>query len=1084
MPYYHLITTAILITGLAGITSGTATWSTEGVSNVSLSPDDQTTPFEGGLQCVYYNHTFCNLTRRSYHCTESVEFCPSDGGPPHCYASWTTTQSGDEIMMKGCHTDGWDEFCMSAENGRCIPQQDGERKFCCCSGANFCNNVTANATIKVTVGNGSADVCKEQHSCQAIGCGPAMNAACKCDSLCPFFNDCCYDYEEICSDEDEVSSFGLREGGNYTCVGNSLMQQGYWLVTSCPGSFQNEEVLNKCQISDPDSVLAHVPVSDNMGIPYRNVHCAVCNGIDATAVKAWEVQAMCNPSSIQHVIRNETTSPEEKLAMIAQKCPLKIDSQSFPIQIPKPRSCFSDLIGMCTSTDLQRIFGAGCSSYTAVVNVGNTSYKNPHCFLCNHDLSRAPEINCRREQEIPHYEKQNGPSVYGGGPERILPIGPRIVPISVLMDFGSDKLRLMRKETVLQEETMTCPEGQVYNPTLALCQHLVCPDGYRLVNRRCKKDAETIPSESDLKCAEATDFQLIFQMEMNDYQAVDCSSKAKMVELVQCVQNTTQEAVKGEWSRLNKSDYVRCLDENTEKTFKLLEAVFCIKNDFHKHFLLLHSLDSRTLNDMIRTCSLNILQVAQHAKYNCSGQTTQRKSFLVNTRNYSSPLQDHNLSNQHIDEYKFGSGIITEYKLNKSSGTVHKMTTLEYCSENASVSWTCPLVALSRSLFKQVDNVSETLQYLPTGDVYEKADYMYQKDGTVLVCLTLDYTYTQLSNVTFFLYSNTQVILSTAGTSLSVVACAVTLLTYTVFPVLRKRSGSKSIMNLIVALLIAQLLLLVNGQATNIPWLCAVVSATAHYFWLAAFCWMNVLSLDLCYTFGSIAKLQRSVSDKTIFLLYMMYAWGLPIIVIVPCIAVHICECTSLQYGNEYVCWIVDSATVQEGSGYSNLLAFGLPIALLILINIVLYGLTVAGIRQTKSTTARMQMTVSEASKTKRTLKELFIYIKIGSLMGFSWAFSFAAAFSHTESLWYVAIVLNSLQGVFIFMSFTMNSRVWNLWRRNLVGEKRQKSGITKKKEMQSSDAAVTQSTSLLNATKEEAHRTVKQTKKHMQTPM
>ena len=52
-----------------------------------------------------------------------------------------------------------------------------------------------------------------------------------------------------------------------------------------------------------------------------------------------------------------------------------------------------------------------------------------------------------------------------------------------------------------------------------------------------------------------------------------------------------------------------------------------------------------------------------------------------------------------------------------------------------------------------------------------------------------------------------------------------------------------------------------------------------------------------------------------------------------------------------------------------------------------------------------------------------FVYIKLFFLMGISWIVGFIAPFLGNNILWYVFVILNSLQGVFIFVAFVMNKR-------------------------------------------------------------
>ena len=69
------------------------------------------------------------------------------------------------------------------------------------------------------------------------------------------------------------------------------------------------------------------------------------------------------------------------------------------------------------------------------------------------------------------------------------------------------------------------------------------------------------------------------------------------------------------------------------------------------------------------------------------------------------------------------------------------------------------------------------------------------------------------------------------------------------------------------------------------------------------------------------------------------------------------------------------------------------------------------------------------------------LFFQIASLMGFTWIFGYIAAFTGVVALWYIYIILNSLQGLFIFISFICNGRVGLLWSAKLgVNLVRQKS--------------------------------------------
>lgn len=56
--------------------------------------------------------------------------------------------------------------------------------------------------------------------------------------------------------------------------------------------------------------------------------------------------------------------------------------------------------------------------------------------------------------------------------------------------------------------------------------------------------------------------------------------------------------------------------------------------------------------------------------------------------------------------------------------------------------------------------------------------------------------------------------------------------------------------------------------------------------------------------------------------------------------------------------------------------------------------------------------------------------------MGFTWIFAFTAAFSGVAAMWYIYIIINSLQGLYIFIAFICNVRIRRLWAKKLFGSK------------------------------------------------
>ncbi|KAK8744451.1 hypothetical protein OTU49_000811 [Cherax quadricarinatus] len=68
--------------------------------------------------------------------------------------------------------------------------------------------------------------------------------------------------------------------------------------------------------------------------------------------------------------------------------------------------------------------------------------------------------------------------------------------------------------------------------------------------------------------------------------------------------------------------------------------------------------------------------------------------------------------------------------------------------------------------------------------------------------------------------------------------------------------------------------------------------------------------------------------------------------------------------------------------------------------------------------------------------KRLQMYVRLAVLMGLTWITGIVAGYLQLESVWYIFVVLNTLQGVFIFLAFTCRSNVLRavrkFWQTNL----------------------------------------------------
>ncbi|XP_011668512.2 adhesion G-protein coupled receptor G2-like [Strongylocentrotus purpuratus] len=321
------------------------------------------------------------------------------------------------------------------------------------------------------------------------------------------------------------------------------------------------------------------------------------------------------------------------------------------------------------------------------------------------------------------------------------------------------------------------------------------------------------------------------------------------------------------------------------------------------------------------------------------------------------------------------------------------------------------------------------LQYVPSGDVINPAEYVSLGDGTIRACqfLRQNGTVNETTIYSFFRYSPTQTTLSLAGTTLSLASLFITLVCYITFPTLRRLVSNQLIMAFCGTLFVAQCLFLFGGMASSVSQnLCRTLAAFLHFFWLSVFTLSSSIAFDLRRTFGSNKTIRVSTASRKVLLLYIAVATGIPLLIVVISLilSVFIGDDIDLHYGNELACWV--------GGGKANLVVFGVPVVVLLAFNFSCFIDTIRGISHSK----RDSMTLHEGTENRSNHQELLkIAIKISSLMGFTWLFGFVAAFSKHQAVWYIFIILNSLQGVYIFLAFAATRRVFDLWR-GLVLEK------------------------------------------------
>ncbi|KGL72504.1 putative G-protein coupled receptor 112, partial [Tinamus guttatus] len=248
-------------------------------------------------------------------------------------------------------------------------------------------------------------------------------------------------------------------------------------------------------------------------------------------------------------------------------------------------------------------------------------------------------------------------------------------------------------------------------------------------------------------------------------------------------------------------------------------------------------------------------------------------------------------------------------------------------------------------------------------------------------------------------------LISYAGCGASSLFLGITLVIYLLLEKLRRDNPSKILLILCAALLMVNVVFLVN------PWLsslaqrgvCVAVAVLLHYFLLAAFTWM---CLESVHMYLALVKVFNVYVPKYI-LKFCIAGWGIPAIVVAVVLIIN-----KDFYGNGALsknkpfssfCWIQDNIVF-----YISVVAYFL---LMFLMNTVMFITVLLQINSMKS----------KAQKRSRSWKRSFLHdlksaFSLMFLLGLTWGFVFFAWGAVRIFFLYLFSIFNTLQGVFIFV--------------------------------------------------------------------
>ncbi|XP_004686014.1 PREDICTED: probable G-protein coupled receptor 112 [Condylura cristata] len=251
------------------------------------------------------------------------------------------------------------------------------------------------------------------------------------------------------------------------------------------------------------------------------------------------------------------------------------------------------------------------------------------------------------------------------------------------------------------------------------------------------------------------------------------------------------------------------------------------------------------------------------------------------------------------------------------------------------------------------------------------------------------------------------------GCSISSIFLGVVMVTYIAFHKLRRDHPSKILINLCAALLMLNLVFLVNSWSSSFQkaGLCISAAVVLHYSLLASLTWMG---LEAVHMYFALIKV-FNIYIPHYMLKFCLVGWGVPAAVVAIILSVSRDVYGSLG-STTLFCWIKDDSTF-----YVSVVAY---FCLIFLMNLSTFCTVLAQLNSVKSPNQKTRQKI---------LHDLRGTMSLTFLLGLTWGFAFFAWGPVRILFSYLFAISNTLQGFFIFVFHcVMKESVREQWQLHL----------------------------------------------------
>ncbi|PIK43494.1 hypothetical protein BSL78_19653 [Apostichopus japonicus] len=456
--------------------------SSEGILQIRCDPNDEWKGFCGGAQwdardchvvCLQLGHKICSRWGYDESTSGNVS---SDVISANLYCGF------NELQLLDCDM-SWEDQCDVEAYGLA---------WMSCS-------------IDIEILGSESYLCGSDHTC-VNQCGKwKRNEGCNCDEACVQFHDCCFDYDDVCTSEDDFEIQELTHSKysdpnllpSYECIKTGLITENdaYVLISKCPPGFNQPGTVQYCEHDSThlEDMFLRTPVYDENGLVFSNVYCAICHGRKVTDVQGWTISVISTPGE-----------PLLYDTVFEVRLPIgRLYKPSANTELGKARLCVST---WNRSTSCQRPpsdasitqSSAKCDLYFAPISTlidgENKRFRNADCLLCSGLLGG---------KGLPPPEGA-GPCVsytnYRCHADGHLPCG-RLVHTRSRSTLASTPLNFSFSELDRygQRAGKLCSneDGESYDPFVKNCRVLQCPRYFLHYGNKCLPSS--VPDDFKIK---------------------------------------------------------------------------------------------------------------------------------------------------------------------------------------------------------------------------------------------------------------------------------------------------------------------------------------------------------------------------------------------------------------------------------------------------------------------------------------------------------------------------------------------------------------------------------------------------------